>query len=147
MLSVRRKNLHCKGNFIPLAEYASQWVCKPMNGKSFTERLRDVINNDPALNPTNLALKAGLDKTSIRQMLSKGASPRVDTAEKICEALGTTLVEFMAPSVGDWTKEERRIALLLSKLTHEQQLQLLGYGEALAALPDQSRQQDAQVEE
>ena len=80
-------------------------------------------------------------------MLSKGASPRVDTAEKICEALGTTLVEFMAPSVGDWTKEERRIALLLSKLTHEQQLQLLGYGEALAALPDQSRQQDAQVEE
>jgi plasmid maintenance system antidote protein VapI len=66
--------------------------------KSFVEILRDRIASDPNLTDAGLAVKAGLDNSTIRQMIANNRSPRIDTAVKICAALGETVESFMAQS-------------------------------------------------
>ena len=102
-----------------------------MGELTFIERLRRFIEADPDLNPTSLSLRAGLDKTAIRQMLAKSNSPRIETAEKICAAIGTTLTDFMAPDISDRNPVEKRITVITSQLSAEQQLRVLGYAEGL----------------
>ncbi len=99
-----------------------------MERLSFPQKLKAAIDADPVLTEAGLAQSAGLDKTTIRQMIAKDRSPRMETAEKICAALGTTVEEFMA--VGR-SEEERSIARLVSQLSVENRRQIVGYGEAL----------------
>lgn len=105
-----------------------------MNDKPITEpfliRLKAAIDADPALNVSNLAVKAGLSNSTIRLMLSKNKSPRVETMRRICAALGTTLEEFMSNAQ---TEEEQEIVRLVSQLPGDLRRELLGYGRALAA--------------
>lgn len=61
----------------------------------FIEKLAARIDGDPDINVTSLAVAAGLDKSTIRQMIANGRNPRIDTARKICAALGTTYERFM----------------------------------------------------
>lgn len=63
---------------------------------SFIEKLIARIESDPDLNVTNLSVAAGLDKSTIRQMITFRRNPRIDTARKICGALGTTYEQFMS---------------------------------------------------
>ena len=105
---------------------------------TFPERLKALIDNDPDLTEAGLANKAGLDKTTIRQMIAKNRSPRMVTAEKICAALGTTVEEFMTVNL---SQAERDIARLVSRLSVDQRRRLLGYGEALLDEADNSHQQ------
>ena len=106
-----------------------------MSSESFVERLRRRIESDPDLTPAGLAVKAGLDNSAIRGLLTgKAKNPRWDTVEAICRALGTTVAEFMSDPE---TEEERRILRLLAQLTVEEQLRLLGYGDRL--LEEQDR--------
>lgn len=100
-----------------------------MGSSSFVERLRKVIEEDPELTPAGLAVKAGLDNSAIRSLLSgRAKNPRWDTIEKICAALGTTVEEFMG---NPQTREERDIARLVSQLPVELRRQLIGYGQGL----------------
>lgn len=102
-----------------------------MKENDFAHRLRARIKNDPNLNEAKLAIMAGLDNSTVRGILTgKSKNPRLDTMEKICSALGTTVDEFM--SVGS-TAEEREIARLVSLLPDKLRLQLLGYAQGLAA--------------
>ena len=94
----------------------------------FLIRLRAEIDADPALNVSNLAVKAGLGNSSIRLMLAQNRSPRVATMRKICAALGTTLEEFMSEARNP---EEQEIVRLVSQLPEHLRQQLLGYGQAL----------------
>ena len=105
-----------------------------MNDRTFAEKLRQRIEDDPNLTEAGLAVSAGLSNAAIRRLLSGATkNPRVDTAIMICRALGTTLEEFMGQPQ---TKEERRIAHLMSQLSVEERRQLLGYGEGLLAHRD-----------
>jgi DNA-binding Xre family transcriptional regulator len=48
------------------------------------------------LNPTRLATLAGLDKTMVRQIIVQDRTPRLDTVQKLCEALDVTVDQFLA---------------------------------------------------
>jgi transcriptional regulator with XRE-family HTH domain len=118
-----------------------------MNDRTFAQRLQAVIDADEELTPAGLAKRAGLDNSAIRSLLSgKAKNPRVDTAIKICSALGTTLEEFMS---GDFQNasvpadaEDQRIRHLMSQLTIEERVRLLTYGEGLRDARDMARKPD-----
>lgn len=100
----------------------------------FVKRLAEVINKDPSLTVAGLALRAGLTNSAIRLMISRGnQSPKLDTARKICKALGVTLEEFLSDAQ---TEEEREIVRLVSELPADLRQKLLGYGQGLAASLD-----------
>lgn len=104
--------------------------------KEFVDILMERLESDPGLTEAGLAKAAGLDNSTIRQMIKFRRNPRIDTAMKICRALGTTIEEFMGQAQ---TEEERRILRLVAELPVELRRQLIGYGEALAAAPDPSQ--------
>ncbi len=102
-----------------------------MNNNDFARRLKARIDNDPTLTEAGLAVRAGLDNSTIRGMLAgRAKNPRLDTMQKICAALGTTVQDFMR---ADQTPEEREILRLVAQLSEPLRRQLLGYAEALAA--------------
>lgn len=101
----------------------------------FVDILIAHINATPGLTDAGLAKMAGLDNSTIRQMVKFRRNPRIDTAIKICRALGTTIEDFMGQTR---TAEEREILRLVSQLPAPLLRQLLGYGEALAAQQDPS---------
>ncbi|MGX9855804.1 helix-turn-helix domain-containing protein [Limimaricola variabilis] len=107
-----------------------------MSDRTFAQRLQRVIDADPSLTVAGLAVKAGLDNSALRSLLSgRAKNPRLDTAMKVCAALGTTLEDFMsgayegAPEAAD--QEAARIRTLLSQLSPDERRQLLSYGEGL----------------
>jgi len=100
-----------------------------MKQRAFADKLRAVIDADPHLTAAGLATKAGLSNATIRKLLSgENQHPRVDTAEKICRALGTTYEDFMREEP---TPEEEELLRLVEKLPADLRRRLLGYGEAL----------------
>lgn len=108
-----------------------------MPESEFVRRLRRRIADDPKLTVAGLATAAGLNNSAIRSLFSgKSKNPRIDTMEKICAALGTTVDQFMKP---EQTEEEREIVRLVSLLPDHLRRQLLGYAEALADAQDQSQ--------
>jgi transcriptional regulator with XRE-family HTH domain len=103
-----------------------------MADRTFAERLRAAIDADPDLTPAGLATKAGLDNSTIRQLLSgKANNPRVDTAMRICAALGTTLEEFLGL---EYDPVQREIVRLYMQLSVEERRLLLGAAQGIAAL-------------
>lgn len=107
-----------------------------MSDRTFAQRLQAVIDADTDLTPAGLAKKAGLDNSAIRSLLSgKAKNPRIDTAIKICAALGTTLEDFMSGAFQNSAvpadEEAQRIRTLLSQLTPEERVRLVTYGEGM----------------
>ena len=107
-----------------------------MTERTFAQRLKVAIEADPTLTEAGLATKAGLSNSVIRKLLKGDTqNPRVDTAIKICAALGTTLEEFMADGfLGEAApidEEAQHIRTLLSQLTPEERVRLVTYGEGL----------------
>lgn len=92
--------------------------------KTFVEILTDRIASTEGLTVSGLAIKAGLDNSTIRQMIALNRSPRIDTAVKICAALGETVEGFMSQSRDPVTSEI---------LFHLEQLDLAERGLLLAA--------------
>ncbi len=121
-----------------------------MSEPTFSERLQRVIDNDPNLTVAGLAVKAGLDNSALRSLLSgRVKSPRLDTAIKVCEALETTLEDFMSGAFQSATvpadEEAQRIRTLLSQLTPEERIRLVTYGEGMRdarQMAQQARLQD-----
>ncbi|KFI30434.1 MULTISPECIES: helix-turn-helix transcriptional regulator [Haematobacter] len=64
--------------------------------RDFVDILSDRIAADPSLSEAGLAKAAGLDNSTIRQMIKFHRNPRIDTAIKICRALGETVETFMS---------------------------------------------------
>ncbi|EEE36979.1 Helix-turn-helix domain protein [Rhodobacteraceae bacterium KLH11] len=107
-----------------------------MTDRTFAERLKAVIDEDPTLTEAGLATKAGLSNSVIRKLFKGNTqNPRVDTAIKICEALGTTLEDFMSGAFqGEAVpadEEAQRIRTLMSQLTPEERVRLVTYGEGM----------------
>lgn len=107
-----------------------------MSDRTFAQRLQAVIDADTDLTPAGLAKKAGLDNSAIRSLLSgKAKNPRIDTAMKICAALGTTLEDFMSGAFPNSAvpadEEAQRIRTLLSQLTPEERVRIVTYGEGM----------------
>ncbi|MGV6840593.1 MAG: helix-turn-helix domain-containing protein [Planktomarina sp.] len=103
----------------------------------FLVKLKAAIDADPDWNVSNLAVKAGLSNSSIRQMFDKNRSPRISTMRKICAAMGTTLEVFMSNAQ---TEEEKEIVRLVSQLPAHLRQRLLGYGQGLLADQDQNNE-------
>ncbi|MDI3335890.1 helix-turn-helix transcriptional regulator [Defluviimonas aestuarii] len=102
-----------------------------MNDRTFADRLKWVIDNDPDLTEAGLAVKAGLANSTVRKLLAGTVqNPRMDTAKKICAALGTTVDQFMKP---DLTPEEREIIRLTALLPDHLRRQVLGFVQGVAA--------------
>lgn len=107
-----------------------------MSEPTFSERLQRVIDSDPNLTVAGLAVKAGLDNSALRSLLSgRVKNPRLDTAIKVCAALGTTLEDFMSGAYEAGRvpadKEAQRIRSLLSQLSPRERRLLITYGEGL----------------
>jgi len=103
----------------------------------FLRRLKALIDSEPDLTPSALALKAGLSNSAIRIMFSRNAqSVRLSTAKKICAALGTTYEAFMSEAQ---TSEEQEIVRLVSQLSEADRQLLLGFGKGLVAAMGQAR--------
>lgn len=106
----------------------------------FLRRLRRVIDEDPNLTESGLAVKAGLDNSAIRRLFKNpDSSPRVSTARKICAALGTTLEEFMSEAQ---TPDEKEIVRLTLALPDHLRRQLLTYAKGLVDASDILSQPD-----
>jgi len=118
-----------------------------MTDRTFAQRLKIVLERDPSLTEAGLATNAGLSNSVVRKIL-KGTTqnPRVDTAVKICAALGTSLEDFMSDAFeSDLVapdSEAQRIRVLLSQLSPRERHLLLTYGEGLrdAANSDEPKQ-------
>lgn len=67
-----------------------------MTERTFVEILKARIDSDPDLTVSGLASAADLDNSTIRQMIKFNRSPRIDTAFKICRALGETVEGFLS---------------------------------------------------
>jgi DNA-binding phage protein len=108
-----------------------------MNEKEISEpfilKLKAVIDADPSINASKLAVDAGLSNSAIRLMIAQNKSPTLKTARKICEALGTTLEVFMSEAS---TEEEREIVDLVAQLPANLRQKLLGFGQGLLAQED-----------
>lgn len=101
-----------------------------MEQGEFTKRLRARIDADPDLTEAGLATKAGLDNSTVRQLLSgKAKNPRMDTALKICQALGVSLEEFMG---AEFDPVQAEILRLLTQLDEPERHALLGAARGLA---------------
>lgn len=96
----------------------------------FIDILARRFEEDPGLTPAGLAVKAGLDNSTIRRMLSERRNPRIDTIKKICDALGESYEDFMA---GGGNTAERKLVRLIGELTPEEQALLLAAAEGLRA--------------
>lgn len=55
---------------------------------SWRARLKQLIAETPGLSMKRLSLKAGLSESGIRDIISRGTSPSIDTFVSIAEALG-----------------------------------------------------------
>lgn len=100
-----------------------------MIDRAFAIKLKSVIDADPNLTAAGLAVKAGLSNAAIRKLLAGNTkNPRMDTARRICAALGTTLEEFMSEAQ---TSEEKEIVRLVMQLPADLRQKLLGYGQGL----------------
>lgn len=100
-----------------------------MDTRGFVERLRARLDADPDLTASGLATKAGLSNATIRKLLhGKSQSPRIDTAMRICQALGTTLEEFMGLEV-DPSRQE--ILSLYAQLSDDERRMLLAAAKGL----------------
>lgn len=123
-----------------------------MSDPTFAERLQRVIDSDDSLTVAGLSVKAGLDNSALRSILSgRVKNPRLDTAVKVCAALGTTLEDFMSGAFEagrvSADTEAQRIRSLLSQLSlHERRL-LLTYGEGLRDAQNQDRQERPEDDE
>lgn len=110
-----------------------------MKDRTFAERLKKVIEANPDLTEAGLAVKAGLANSTIRKLLAGSVqNPRVDTAMKICAALGTTVDQFMKP---DQSAAEAEISRLVSLLPEHLRRQILGYTQAVASARDPEQQE------
>lgn len=89
---------------------------------SFVDILEKRIESDGTLTPAGLAKRAGLNNSTIRQMIKDRRNPRIDTAMKICRALGETVESFMSQSRDPVTAE---ILAHLDELTSEERQILL----------------------
>ena len=97
----------------------------------FVEKLRKLIESDPDLTAAGLSVKAGLANSAIRAMFSgKNKSPRLDTARKICAALGTSYEVFMGEAR---TSVDQELVRIVSQLSEADRLLLLGFGQGLVA--------------
>lgn len=97
---------------------------------SFVEILEKRIEADKSLTPAGLAKKAGLDNSTIRQMLKERRNPRIDTAIKICHALGETVESFMSEAHDPVMSE---LLGHLEQLTDEERQLLLAAARGLRA--------------
>ena len=115
-------------------------------------RLQRTIDNDPALTVAGLAVKAGLDNSALRSLLSgRVKNPRLDTAIKVCAALGTTLEDFMSGAYEAGRvpadTEAQRIRSLLSQLSPNERRLLITYGEGLRDAHGESNQRPPEGDE
>lgn len=123
-----------------------------MSEPNFAERLQRVIDNDPKLTVAGLAVKAGLDNSALRSLLSgRVKNPRLDTAVKVCAALGTTLEDFMSGAYEAGRvpadTEAQRIRSLLSQLSPNERRLLITYGEGLRDAHDADSEEPPEGDE
>ena len=111
-----------------------------MANRDFVAILKDRIESDPELTVSGLAIKAGLNNSTIRQMITNGRSPRIDTAVKICRALGDTVETFLSEARDPVTRE---ILLCLEQLSDEERRMLLAAAKGLRAHAHEEGQQSA----
>ena len=96
----------------------------------FVTLLERRIKSDPDLTVAGLAKAAGLDNSTISQMITNRRSPRIDTAIKICAALGETVDSFMTQARDPVVSE---ILAHLEQLTFEERQLLLAAVRGLRA--------------
>lgn len=96
----------------------------------FVDTLKWWLDHKDHLTPTALARDAGLDKTAVRQMIVMERSPRIDTAMKICSALGVSLDQFFARDLGG---KRQALVRQLDRLTDDEIELLLSVAREAAA--------------
>lgn len=78
----------------------------------FVEGLRRIFSANPDMKPSVISVNAGLDNSTIRKLISgANSSPKIDTANRIAEAMGYQLADIIAigahedPSLAlDWLR-------------------------------------------
>lgn len=110
--------------------------------RTFVEILVDRIAADPGLSEAGLATTAGLDNSTIRQMIKHKRSPRIDTAMKICKALRVTLDDYFAEDIDPVRAE---LSFLLDQLEPEELRFLLSSARGLSAEGPSAEKQPAQA--
>lgn len=103
----------------------------------FVDILIERINSDPTLTEAGLAKKAGLDNSTIRQMIKFRRNPRIDTAIKICRALGETVESFMSQARDPAVAE---ILFHLEQLSPKERALLLAAARGLRAQDREAEQ-------
>lgn len=82
------------------------------NDDPFVEGLRRIFSANPDMKPSVISVKAGLDNSTIRKLISgANSSPKIDTANRIADAMGYQLADVIAigahedPSLAlDWLR-------------------------------------------
>lgn len=80
----------------------------------FHDKLEKYLDGHPTWNAANLAIAAGLDNSAIRKMLRDRSQPRLDTMQKIADALGEPIELFTSAAPPGESQEIQRLYALLS---------------------------------
>lgn len=104
----------------------------------FVVKLRMAVERDAELTPTGLARRAGLNARAIHDLLGgRAAVPRLDTAEAICRALGTTLSQFTSneeaeeDQIGKLEDDEKKLLNMYQRLTDDEKAEALRFVRSL----------------
>lgn len=102
--------------------------------KTFRDALLDHLAHT-GLSVADLSKRSGVSAQQLYKIKQgKSASTNVEDAQRISDAFGKTLDEFMGSPAGEYPHE---IAYLYSQLPADLRRKLVGYGEGLLAAQDQ----------
>jgi transcriptional regulator with XRE-family HTH domain len=78
------------------------------------DRIEKYLADHPEITAAGWSLAAGLDNSTIRHMMKFRRNPRIDTLQKLADAVGEPIEYFTAEVPPDQTTEIQRLFALLS---------------------------------
>jgi len=95
---------------------------------NFVEGLRKIFEIRLDLTPAGVSVAAGLDNSTVRKLLSgQNSSPRIETAERIAEAMGYHLSTILDIGAGRLGIDSLEMVARLERLPTDLQDEYLNY--------------------
>lgn len=85
----------------------------------------DELRRERGWSINNLAMEAMLTQSTLNNLYSRGAEPKISTLRAICSAFGVTLSEFFEGDESTATGQDAEIKRRISTLSPEQKSALL----------------------
>lgn len=89
----------------------------------------DKLRKERGWSVNNLAMEAALTQSTLNNLYSRNAEPKISALRAICGAFGITLAEFFADDTADEDRQwiDGQLSFKISQLTETQKKALLSF--------------------